>query len=283
MYCKFVFHIIKNCTFAAMIKKGNILLIIVVVALLASCSKYQKVLNDHSDAGSKFSAAVDYYEQDKFYKALRLFEDLRSRFRGTPKDEQLNYYIAHCYFQERDYVLGSYYFNKFAKDFPQSENAEEAKFMGAYSYYMDSPRSTLDQNTTMEAIKELQVFIDMYPESKRVDECNKLLDALRSKLERKDYDNAYLFYKIGDYQGSVIALGNVLLDYPETERKEDILYTILKARYIYASKSIETKQQERFELTLESYDEFISEFPESQYSEEVKDIYQKSLTQLEQN
>lgn len=281
MCLNFVVLITKICTFAAMIKKGNILLLIVVVAFMASCSKYQRILNDHSDAGKKFSAAVEYYEQEKYYKALRLFEDLRSRFRGTPRDEQLNFYIANCYLHDRDYVLSSYYFNKFAKDFPNSENAEEAKFMAAYSYYKDSPRSSLDQSTTMEAIKEFQVFIEMYPDSKRIPECNKLLDDLRKKLEKKDFDNAYLFYKIGDYQGSVVALENVLQDYPETERKEEILYTILKARYIFASKSIEARQKERFKLTVDAYNEFIEEFPQSEYLEEVQEIYQKSLNYID--
>jgi outer membrane protein assembly factor BamD len=240
-------------------------------------------LNDNSDAGKKFTIAVDYYEEGKYYKALRLFEDLKSRFRGTPKDEQLNYYIAHCYYQERDYVLGSHYFNKFAKDFPQSENAEEAKYMSAYCYYMDSPRTSLDQNTTMEAIKEFQVFIELYPNSERISECNVLLDKLREKLEGKDYDNAYLFYKIGDYQASVIALQNVLEDYPETLKKEEILFTILKARYTYAAKSIENKQQERFELTRTAYENLVKEFPETQYLKEASAIYQKAISHLEIN
>jgi len=266
-----------------MIRKGNILLVIVIVLMSASCSKFQKILNDNSDAGTKYTAAVEYYEKGDYYKALRLFEDLRSRFRGTPKDEQLNYYIAHCYYQEKDYVLGSHYFNKFAKDFPKSVNAEEAKYMSAFCYYKDSPRTSLDQNTTMEAIKEFQVFIDMYPNSNRIAECNELLDILRGKLERKDFDNAYLFYKIGDYQASVIALENVLDEYPETNKKEEILYTILKARYTYASKSIEYKQKERFELTKEAYEKLVKEFPESQYLKEAKSIYQKSLSHLEIN
>ncbi len=266
-----------------MIKKGNILLVVVMVTMLVSCSKFQKVLNDSSDAGGKFNIAVDYYEEGKYFKALRLFEDLRSRFRGTPKDEQLNYYIANCYFQERDYVLGSHYFNKFAKDFSKSENAEEAKYMSAYCYYLDSPRTSLDQNTTMEAIKEFQVFIDLYPNSKRIPECNDLLDKLREKLEGKDYDNAYLFYKIGDYQASVIALQNVLEDYPETLKREEILYTILKARYTYASKSIEDKQKERYELTKTAYEKFVKDFPESQYLKEANNIYQKALSHLEIN
>lgn len=266
-----------------MIRKGNILLVIVIVLMSASCSKFQKILNDNSDAGTKYTAAVEYYEKGDYYKALRLFEDLRSRFRGTPKDEQLNYYIAHCYYQEKDYVLGSHYFNKFAKDFPKSVNAEEAKYMSAYCYYKDSPRTSLDQNTTMEAIKEFQVFIDMYPNSNRIAECNELLDILRGKLERKDFDNAYLFYKIGDYQASVIALENVLDEYPETNKKEEILYTILKARYTYASKSIQYKQKERFELTKTAYENFVKEFPESEYLKEAKSIYQKSLSHLEIN
>ena len=48
----------------------------------------------------------------------------------------------------------------------------------------------LDQTNTYDALKELQLFINTYPNSSRIPECNDLIDKLRTKLEYKDYQDS---------------------------------------------------------------------------------------------
>lgn len=264
----------------------KILAMIIVCLIIASCSKYQKILNS-ADIAMRYDAAIDYYEAEEYGKALRLFEDLKASFRGTDKDELVSYYIAQCTYQTKDYVLGNYYFNKFSENFPNSKNAEEALFMAAYCNYLESPRYSLDQTTTHEAMKEFAVFIDKYPNSKRIARCNELLDNLRRKLEKKAYENANLYYKRGPhaigggaYKASIVSFENVLQDFPDTERKEEILFKILKARYELASNSITALQQERFKLVVADYNNLKKEFPTSELLKEAETIYQKSLKKL---
>ena len=193
-----------------MIKMRKIFALILLCVIVASCSKYQKILNS-SDIMQKYNAGIDFYEREDYGKALRLFEDLKASFRGTDKDELVSYYIAQCTFNEKDYQLGSYYFYKFSKDFPNSKYNEEALFMTAYCEYLESPKYSLDQTTSLEAIKKFQIFIDQYPNSTRIARCNELLDSLRDKLEKKAYENAMLYYKIGSnsfgaFQASIVTL-----------------------------------------------------------------------------
>ena len=77
--------------------------------------------------------------------------------------------------------------------------------MTAYCYYLDSPDLTLDQASTYKAIENLQLFINLYPKSERVNECNQLIDKLRNKLETKSFLNAKLYFKIGDYKAAIFA------------------------------------------------------------------------------
>jgi outer membrane protein assembly factor BamD len=113
------------------------------------------------------------------------------------------------------------------------------------------------------------VFINQYPKSERVAECNKLIDELRAKLEKKDIDIAMLYYKMSDYKASVVSLNNVLKDYPDTKSKELILYSILQAKYEYAVNSVFEKRRERLTSALDSYDELIAGFPVGEYSEKA--------------
>jgi outer membrane protein assembly factor BamD len=259
--------------------KGIILGLMTALMVLSSCSTFQKVLNS-TDNDQKYEAAVEFYGNGDYYKALRLFEDVKSVYKATDKEEDVLYYLAQCYYNQKDYVLGSYYFNRFWKDFPESENAEEALFLSAYCYYLDSPRFSLDQTTTIEAMKEFQTFINAYPTSTRIAECNNLLDGLRDKLEKKAYETATLYYKIGDFQAAVISYENLLEHFPDTDYREEVLFMILKARYIFASKSIENKQKERFGSTIKSYNTLLKYFPETEYLKEANLIQENSLKYL---
>lgn len=260
-------------------KKGLFLGLFSILIVLSSCSNFQKVLND-TDHDKKFEAGIEYYESGDYYKSLRLFEDIKSIYKNTEKEERVMFYLAQNYYKQKDYVLGSYYFNRFWKDFPKSEFAEESLFLSAYCYYLDSPRYSLDQTTTVEAMKEFQVFMNAFPKSKRISECNTLLDDLTAKLEFKAYENANLYYKIGDFQACVISYENLLEHFPNTIHREEVLFMILKARFIYASKSIDSKKKERFDIAIKSYDLLLKYFPKTEYLKEANIIQKNSLKYL---
>ena len=126
----------------------------------------------------------------------------------------------------------------------------------------------------------MQIYINYYPQSERLDQCNELIDQLRYKLQRKDYEIGFLYYKTSNYQASVTTFNNILKDYPDTKFKEDILYYIVKANYYYAFHSIELKLLERYTETTISYKVFVKAFPESKYSKELNHLYENSEKQL---
>ncbi|MCP4551490.1 MAG: outer membrane protein assembly factor BamD [Bacteroidetes bacterium] len=259
-----------------MIKRGFYLLLIITSIVLNSCGQYQKLLKS-SDKELKYKTAVEYFESENYYRSITLFEDIKVSYKGTPKDEEIHYYIANSYYIQRDYVLAAYYFDQYAKTFPLSDKLEDAVFLKAYCYYLNSPKYSLDQSNTDLAIQELQSFINQYPNSSRIEECNRLIDDLREKLEKKAFEIAMLFYKISDYQAAIVAFGTLLEDYPGTKNKENILFYTLKSSYIYASNSVNEKQQERYQATFKSYENLVKYFPESVHIKEAKKIYQNSL------
>lgn len=258
-----------------MIKRGFHLLFFVLLAVLTSCGQYHKIQKS-KDNNLKYKSAIEYYEAEKFYRAISLFEELKVVYKGTDKDEEIHFYIANSYYIKKDYMLASYYFDEYAKNFPLSYRIEEIRFLSAYCYYLDSPKYTLDQANTMLAMTKLQEFINLYPESERLDECNRLLDDLRSKLEKKAYETAMLYFKISDYQAASVALEGVLRDFPESTYNEEILFHILKSNYIFASRSVAEKQESRYELVFKAYDKLLKQFPDTKYLSEAEDIYKKS-------
>ena len=177
--------------------KTSWLLGIILLLVTTSCSKYQRLLKS-DDVMLKKEKAIEYYYNEDYHRALGLLTDIIPAFRGTAHAEQINYYYAMAHYKQRDYILAAHYFKTFTQGFPRSEHAEEFLFMSAYCKYLLSPRPSLDQTDTRTAIRELQAFINRYPNSHRVVEANELIDELRLKLEQKAFHTAMLYYNIRD-------------------------------------------------------------------------------------
>lgn len=256
-----------------------IFLFLSLLFLTISCSKYQKLLKN-SDHEQKYEVAINYFEQKDYFRALSLFEQVIAAYRGTSKVEEIYYYYAYCYYYQKDYLVASYYFKRYAKNFPNNPRAEECLFISAYCYYLDSPKYSLDQTNTYEAIKELQLFINFFPDSERIETCNKLIDELRGKLEKKDFEIAKLYLKTGHYKAAITAFNNILRDYPDTPNKEDILYYIIKSYFNYAIYSVKDKQEERYQAAIEAYNDFIYLFPESEFTRDASNMHNNAWKQI---
>lgn len=257
---------------------------IVLLLVLGSCSQYQKLLKS-DDNELKFEKAIEYYELGQYGRAIGLLTDIIPAFRGTARAEVLNYYYAMAHYKQRDYTLASHYLRSFAMAFPNSEHVEEFIFLSAYSRYLESPRPSLDQTNTIEAIRELQGFINRFPTSERVEEANALIDELRLKLEEKRFEKAMMYLRIGDYVAAYTTFENLIMDYPDTQFREEAMFRIIYAHFEYASQSIPMRQIERFQEVVRTYRRLIRFFPESEYLPRAENMYtfaQRRIADLRQ-
>lgn len=247
---------------------------------LTSCSKYNKLLKSQ-DVELKYEKALEYYAEEDYQRALPLFEELIAVTRGTSRSETVYYHYAYCYYGIRDFYLASFYFDTFAKTYPNSDKVEECTFMSAYCHYMNSPITSLDQSDTKRAIDKFQLFLEKYPETHRKDTCNALVGELVGKLETKAFENAALYHQIQQYKSAVVALNNVLKDYPNTEYKEEVLFMILESNYLLATRSVESKKHDRLKNTVKSYHNFVDSFPNSQKVGKAENIFENTVRELE--
>ena len=68
------------------------------------------------------------------------------------------FYFADTYLQTKDYYLAAYQFESFVKSFPKSDKLQEASFLAAKCYYLLSPRYSLDQTNTNDALRQIADF-----------------------------------------------------------------------------------------------------------------------------
>ena len=143
-----------------------------------------------------------------------------------------------------------------------------------------SPIFRLDQVSTVDAIQGFQEFVNTYPTSDRVTECNDLIAEMREKLEKKAFASANLYYRMSDYQSAIHSFENLLREYPDSEKAEEVQYLLVASTYNYAVNSIFEKREERYEDAIEQYKDFVERYPSSTYMDEVNSIHDKTQKEL---
>lgn len=260
----------------------RLLLLAIISISLASCKSEFEKIRTSGDVDRIYTKAMAYYEAEEYQKAQALFEIIISSYRGKREAEDIYFKYAYTYYHLEQFILAAYYFKNFSTTYGTSELREEADFMSAYANYQLSPTFRLDQQYTIEAIEGFQLFVNTYPNSDRVEQCNKLIDAMRAKLELKAYKAAELYYDLEDYQAAIQSFENVLKDFPDTQNRVEIGYMIIRSSYLLAKNSFVEKQKERFTDAVERASEFMERYGDSRYADEVQKMYEQSTDQLKE-
>lgn len=256
--------------------------IIYVITTLAlfSCSGYQKLVKDGTPS-EKLEAAKKYYTSKDYVRSQMLFEELLGLYYGKPEREEIYYLYAYSYYGTSEYLLAGYHFNSFAQTYSLSPKREEASYMAAVCRFKKAMPVELDQAPTESAISTLQTFINQYPNSKYVSDCNDKIDQLRSRILAKVYENAKLYHSLGYYKSAVVACENALEDYPDMINRDELHYLMVDAAYLYAKNSVIKKQTERYEDAIARAKSYLSEFGStSNYGQNINKLINKSNSAL---
>lgn len=265
---------IKNVTLQTMRIYKVIPVILLIVSVFSGCNSYEKLLKSN-DFDKKYAAAMKYYNDANYSKAVQLFENLTMYYRGRDNAENVAWYYAESLVKFKDYYSAGFQYANFVRQFPYSERAEDALFMSAYCKYMESPEYSLDQKQTYEAIQAFEQYVERYPTSGHIPEINKYLDEMRAKLMKKDYEIAYGYYKIGSYNAAYVAFADFMNQYPDSDNKEEAMYYMILSGYEYAINSTDAKIVERLNLVINDFEKFAASFSNSKYTKHTQDIYNK--------
>ncbi|MBN2867971.1 MAG: outer membrane protein assembly factor BamD [Flavobacteriaceae bacterium] len=255
--------------------------ILVASILLSSCGEYQKVLKSE-DVAAKFQMGEQLYNEGKYNKANRLFTQIVPSYRGKPQAEKLLFLNADSYYHTDQEYLAGYSFERFVTSYPRSEKLEEAYYKSAMSYAALSPVYSKDQHETKHALEKLQLFANLYPSSSYMPEINKTVKELQYKLELKAYSIAKQYNHITDYKASIKSFDNFIVDFPGSSLREKALFYRFDSAYKLATKSVESKKQERLEKALSYYNAFKKLYSKSEFIEDADKMNEDINKQLEQ-
>ena len=230
-----------------------------------------------------YSKALEYYQKEKWQRASTLFEGVQHYYTGSSREDSISFFNARCKYKNRDFDTASTLLDDFRRKFGRSAFIEDAEGMYALCFYYLSPGPSRDQTMTGHALIAINEFMSRYPQSDRVENFRKINTELTERLHEKAYLNAYTYYKTGKYKSAIVAFKNALKQYPESKRREEIMYLIVDSGYRLASNSISEKQTDRYLSMLDSYLSFKEEFPESTHIKSLDRMAQQARDYLDRN
>ncbi|NDW13882.1 outer membrane protein assembly factor BamD [Bacteroides sp. 214] len=260
--------------------KKYILSLLLITVVFSSCGNYNKILKS-TDYEYKYEAAKNYFAKGQYGRSATLLNELITILKGTDKAEESLYMLGMCYYNQKDYTTASHTFITYYNTYPRGTYTDLARFHSGKALFLDSPEARLDQSGTYLAIQELQMFMEYFPQSSKMQEAQNMIFELQDKLVLKEYLAAKLYYNLGTYLGNnysacIITAQNALNDYPYTHLREDLSILILRARYEMAVESYDEVKEERYREAIDEYYSFKNEFPESKYMKDAERIFNES-------
>lgn len=275
------------------IMRSRILTILLLGTLaLTGCGEYNAV-QKYADTEYKYEYAKACYARGRYSRAYEALTGIITAMKGSGYGEESLYLMGMSAYNSGDLTAAAETFRKYYQSYPRGIYVEDANYYCGRALYDAVPDPRLDQETTKQAISELQHFLDNYPYTRLKEQTEDMIQKLQDHLVEKEYLSAKLYYDLGDYilnslqggsnyEACIVTSENALRDYPfaKAERREQFLLMILRSRYNLARQSINTKQTERFRQTIDDYYAFVNEFPESQYLKEAQTYLTKSQKAL---
>lgn len=261
---------------------GYIFAVVALTAIIVSCSAVNQAIKSN-DPQYAYEQALDLYGREKWDQASTLFEACRHIYQGSPREDSLAYYNAHCKFKQHKWDEASTLLDDHRRRFGRSPFIEDVEGMYALCYYYMSPEPQRDQTVTTQAIIAITEFMSRYPESRWMPEFTEMLGELKGRLMQKSYMNAYTYYKIGRYKSAIVAFKNAIKQYPESPYAEDIRYYTTVSAYRLAENSVASKQLDRYLNMLDHYYTFLAEYPESKRVKELERMAKDARNFIDKN
>lgn len=253
--------------------------LLLILFVFSSC-KNKNLIQRGDSIDTAFDKAMALFQKEKYSDAAKAFETVVQIGRGTDYGQEAQYYLAESYFEDERYLTAAAEYERYVSLFPRTVKRQEAQFQEAYCYYKLSPRYKLDQSYTRKAIEKFRIYNSRYPDSDKVDQAATYITELRSKLAKKHYYAADLYMRTDQYEAAIIYYDLTIDQYPESIWAQRALVDEINAYNVYASRSVQSKQQERYQNAVEAYEKFIQLFPNGEYRQQAESYVDEARSAL---
>ncbi|MBI4419492.1 MAG: outer membrane protein assembly factor BamD [Gemmatimonadetes bacterium] len=165
------------------------------------------------------------------------FSDARAGFQkvtfdvpgNDPLGAEARYYLAECYFAQRDYVEASRHLRRVADDYPDHALAPDALLRSGDALAAQWAQVELDPTTGEEALAVYRELTTRYAESRAAERARLRLQALADRFAEKEYRAGVFYFRVKAYDSAIIYLRSVAANYGESSVTPQALIKLVEA------------------------------------------------------
>ncbi len=230
------------------------------VALLSGCGSQRSAPAPASAQADQFlnergTAAL---KDRKWLQAREYFRQIVDNYPQSPYRPDAKLAVGDAYIGEHtteSLLLAVNEFREFLTFYPTSPRADYAQYRLATAMAEQMLAAERDQSNTREAVKELQVFFDRYPNSALMPEAKTLMRSAKDRLSEASYRVGFYYFRAKWYPGAVDRFREVLAADPEFTNRDAVYY------HLAESLLRENKNAE----ALPYFERLLKEFEQSSY------------------
>lgn len=202
-----------------------------VMALLAAACGSKTVdmtiLSSPND-GIVWAAGDKAFKRQDWAAARQYFKRIVDAFPQSEHQPDARIAVADSYFEEggtANYVLAASAYHEFLTLYPQHPRSDYAQFRAAESYFKQHNSPDRDQTQTKKALEEYEKLLDIYPESKLVEETRGRIRECRQIMARAHFLVGY-FYQRGRqaWRSAIGRFETIINEYPDYDQFDEVLY-----------------------------------------------------------
>jgi outer membrane protein assembly factor BamD len=244
---------------------------LVLAAAIAGCAAKTNAMPPGTADADKFlfdrgtAAAKD----KKWLDAREYFRNLVDNYPQSPFRPDAKLALGDTYISDggtENLLLAGNEFREFLTFYPTHPRADYAQLQLARSYTSQMLAPERDQSATRDAIKEIEIFLQRFPNSKLMPEARKMEREAKDRLSEANYRVGFYYFRVRWYPGAIDRFKDLLASDPAYSGRDAVYYHLAESLYRTAEldPNVESKTAKKAEA-LPYYDRLLKEFEKSEY------------------
>lgn len=248
-------------------------IVVVLLVALAGCAQKTTSLPPGTVDADKFlfDRGSEAAKERKWLDAREYFRNLVDNYPQSPYRPDAKLALGDTYLSEdttESLLLGANEYREFLVFYPTHPRADYAQLQLARTFTEQMLAPERDQTATKDAIREIEIFLQRFPNSPLMPEARTLERQARDRLSEASYRVGFFYYRLKYYPGAIDRFREVLKTDPGYSNRDALYFHLAEALY----RSTPPQKAE----ALPYYERLVKEFEKSEFLDEA----QKRIAEL---
>jgi outer membrane protein assembly factor BamD len=240
-------------------------------ALAGGCAKKPGTLPAGTAEADKylFDRGSEAAADRKWLNAREYLRNLVDNYPQSPYRPDAKLALGDTYIGEKtteSLLLAANEFREFLTFYPTNQRADYAQLQLARSFTLQMLAPERDQSSTRDAVKEIEIFLQRFPNSPLMPEARKMEREARDRLSEANYRVGFYYFRVKWYPGAIDRFKDVLTTDPAFTNRDAVYYHLAESLY----------RTDKRPEALPYYERLLQEFEKSDYLE----LTQKRVAEL---